>query len=173
MTRHAHFDENWRFFASSHIYLGIEITAALGVFALYTESGQVWGHGWSMLLAAMAFMWTPYWFNPLAFNWQAVSADYQQWLLWITSDDGSAAHSWAAWWREEKGYLVRLRLAEKTVVLWRAVIYVVIALGVCGYPNHNFVEEKLWRFGHMVLVTGTAFLGKTNTTTNAAMLTLY
>jgi len=159
VTRHAHFDENWRFFASSHIYLGIEILAALGVFACYTETKQVWGHGWSMFLAAMAFVWTPYWFNPLAFNWQAVKADYSQWLLWITvSSGGSAAHSWMSWWIEEKGYLVRLRAAEKTTVLWRAFIYVVLALGVCGWPD-NFTGEKLARFAHMVVVTGALFLG--------------
>lgn len=151
VTRHAHFDENWRFFASSHIYLGIEILAALGVFAAHTATGQFWGHSWSMFVAAMAFVWTPYWFNPLAFNWVAVRNDYFQWLLWITSDGGTAAHSWKSWWREEKGYMVELRPMEKTTVLFRAAIYLGLAAGVCG--EENLSAARLLRFGHFLAVT--------------------
>jgi hypothetical protein len=108
-----------------------------------------------MFVAAMAFVWTPYWFNPLAFNWQAVRSDYAAWLLWISSDGGTAAHSWPSWWREEKGYMVRLRLAEKGTVLVRAVVYLGMAYGVTG-PD-NLSPKKLLRFGHMVLVSGGAF----------------
>ena len=36
VIRHSPFDENYRFFATSHIYLGFEITVALILFALYT-----------------------------------------------------------------------------------------------------------------------------------------
>lgn len=151
VTRHAHFDENWRFFASSHIYLGVEILAALGVFAAHTATGQFWGHCWSMFVAAMAFVWTPYWFNPLAFNWVAVRNDYFQWLLWITSEGGTAAHSWKSWWREEKGYMVELRPLEKTTVLFRAAIYLGLAAGVCGAENLS--ATRLLRFGHFLAVT--------------------
>lgn len=34
----------------------------------------------------------------------------------MNSEGGSAAHSWHSWWKEEKGYMSRLRLAEKTTV---------------------------------------------------------
>ena len=154
VTRHTLFDENWRFFATSHIYLGIELLAALAVFSLYTESGQFWGHAWSMFVAAMAFVWTPYYFNPLAFNWQAVQADYASWLLWINSVGGTAAHSWPSWWREETGYVARLRAAEKITVLCRACLYLVMAYGVAG---PNLTRRRLLRFGHMLLVSGGAF----------------
>ena len=152
VTRHAHFDENWRFFASSHIYLGIEILAALGVFGVHTKTGQFWGHSWSMFVAAMSFVWTPYWFNPLAFNWVAVRNDYFQWLLWITSEGGNAAHSWKSWWREEKGYMVSLRPMEKTTVLFRAAIYLGLSAGVCG--EENLSATRLLRFGHFLAITG-------------------
>jgi len=152
VTRHAHFDENWRFFASSHIYLGIEILAALGVFGVHTTTGQFWGHSWSMFVAAMSFVWTPYWFNPLAFNWVAVRNDYFQWLLWITSEGGNASHSWKSWWREEKGYMVSLRPMEKTTVLFRAAIYLGLAAGVCG--EENLSTARLLRFGHFLAITG-------------------
>ena len=154
VTRHAHFDENWRFFASSHIYLGVEILGALAVFASYTTTGQFWGHAWSMFVAAMAFVWTPYWFNPLAFNWQAVTSDYFQWLQWINSEGGTAAHSWPSWWREEKGYMTRLRAPEKATVLARALLYLGLAAGVCG--SENLSSARLARFGHMAAVVGVA-----------------
>jgi callose synthase len=157
VTRHALFDENWRFFASSHMYLGFELLGALFVFKCYTKSSQFWGHCWSMFVAAMAFIWTPYWFNPLAFNWAAVRSDYSHWLLWMNSDGGSAAHSWRSWWKEEKGYMSRLRLVEKTTVLWRAVIYIVLAVGISGFRDLS--SEKIVKFFHMVMITGGSFFG--------------
>ena len=40
VTQHAPFDENYRFFASSHLYLGIELGAALVLMGVYTSAGQ-------------------------------------------------------------------------------------------------------------------------------------
>ena len=105
VIRHATFDENWRFFAASHIYLGIELIAALILYGLFTESTQYWGHTWSMWLAALSFVWSPYWFNPLAFNYSAVRSDYDQWRDWMSSPPVyKASDSWQKWWREEKDY---------------------------------------------------------------------
>lgn len=39
MTNHSPFDENYRFFANSHFYLGFEIAVALVLFAIYSTSG--------------------------------------------------------------------------------------------------------------------------------------
>jgi len=152
VTRHATFDENWRFFATSHMYLGIEILAAITVFSQYTGTKQFWGHSWSLTLAAMSFVWTPYWFNPLAFNWGAVAADYDKWLLWIRSEGGSATHSWPSWWREEKSYMASLRLAEKTTVVFRALLYLVLAVGVTG-PD-NLTPPRLVRFAKVLVLLG-------------------
>ena len=157
VTRHAHFDENWRFFSSSHIYLGIELLGALAVFGLNTKTRQFWGHGWSMFVAAMSFVWTPYWFNPLAFNWSSVSNDYRQWIQWMSSDGGNASHSWTSWWREDKAYISNLRFAEKFVILSRAVLFVVLAFGVTGSANLEAV--RLAQFAHFLGYFGACLLG--------------
>lgn len=39
VTNHSPFDENYRFFANSHFYLGFEIAVALVLFAIYSTSG--------------------------------------------------------------------------------------------------------------------------------------
>lgn len=39
VTNHSPFDENFRFFANSHFYLGFEIAVALVLFAIYSTSG--------------------------------------------------------------------------------------------------------------------------------------
>ena len=157
VTRHAHFDENWRFFSTSHIYLGIELLGALLVFGLNTKTHQFWGHGWSMFVAAMSFIWTPYWFNPLAFNWQSVLSDYRQWLQWMSSDGGNASHSWNSWWREDKAYISNLRFAEKFVVLSRAVLFVVLAFGVTG--SENLEMDHLAKFSHFLGYFGVCLAG--------------
>jgi callose synthase len=84
VTHHSPFDENYRFFANSHFYLGFEICAALVLLAVYSTAGQYPGRTWSLWIAAMAFLFAPFWFNPLTFEWNRVREDYMKWKTWMT-----------------------------------------------------------------------------------------
>jgi callose synthase len=69
VIKHTTFDDNYRFFASSHIYLGFELMVALVLFALYTTSKQYGGLTWSLWLTTISFLIGPFWFNPITFEW--------------------------------------------------------------------------------------------------------
>lgn len=56
---HLAFDENFRFFAYSHLHLGFEVVAALVLLAVYSEAGQYVGRTWSLYFAAAAFLFAP------------------------------------------------------------------------------------------------------------------
>ncbi|KAH8055610.1 1,3-beta-D-glucan synthase [Aureococcus anophagefferens] len=66
VTRHSTFGEQYRFFAASHLHLGVELSAALVLMGLHTGAGQYAGRTWSLWLAVGSFLLAPFWFNPLA-----------------------------------------------------------------------------------------------------------
>lgn len=72
VIRHSPFDENYRFFATSHIYLGFELAVNLILLCLYTKSKQYSGLTWSLWMASVAFLLGPFWFNPVTFEWEKV-----------------------------------------------------------------------------------------------------
>eukprot|EP00595_Chromulina_sp_UTEXLB2642_P001715 CAMPEP_0196767632 /NCGR_PEP_ID=MMETSP1095-20130614/41799_1 /TAXON_ID=96789 ORGANISM="Chromulina nebulosa, Strain UTEXLB2642" /NCGR_SAMPLE_ID=MMETSP1095 /ASSEMBLY_ACC=CAM_ASM_000446 /LENGTH=1772 /DNA_ID=CAMNT_0042136127 /DNA_START=2165 /DNA_END=7482 /DNA_ORIENTATION=- len=91
VIRHSPFDENYRFFATSHIYLGFELMMALILLAIYTESSQYGGLTWSLWMATVAFLLGPFWFNPVTFEWNKLSEDYTRWIQWMTETSGNGS----------------------------------------------------------------------------------
>jgi len=130
VTQHTPFDEQYRFFASSHMYLGVEIAAALILMGMYTQAGQYFGRTWSLWLAAISFLASPFWFNPLTFDWKVVTSDYNLYLKWLRGNTGGAAKSWSIWWNEENSYYSKLPLTSKLIFVVKALVYVCVANGI-------------------------------------------
>jgi callose synthase len=65
--------------------------------AVVVGAGQYAGRTWSLWLATVAFLFAPFWFNPLAFEWQRVRQDYTLWIRWMTTTGGAATNSWDTW----------------------------------------------------------------------------
>jgi len=147
VTQHTPFDEQFRFFASSHLYLGMEVAAALVIMGVFTEVGQYAGRTWSLWLAAGSFLASPFWFNPLTFDWSVVTSDYDKWLRWIRGSSGGAARSWNIWWVEENSHFKTLRFSSKMFYVVKSIIYLVIAEGIR--------RSNLW---HKDTTIGTPFL---------------
>eukprot|EP00981_Chlorochromonas_danica_P015402 scaffold12037_cov159-Ochromonas_danica.AAC.3 len=143
VTQHAAFDDNFRFFASSHIYLGFELCVALVLFGLYTKSTQYAGLTWSLWLAAISFSLGPFWFNPLSFEWSRIADDYYAWLRWMAERGGSAEQSWDVWWREENSFYQKLSLSWKiTLVVQKCVLWTFIAFGLAGRRLYHSSNER-------------------------------
>ena len=139
VTRHSSFDENWRFFASSHIYFGAEIMTCLIIYGLYTKSEQYWGLTWSLWLAVVSFILGPFWFNPLSFESPKVLEDYNAWLLWMHEPGGSSEQSWRTWWREEYAFYKNLHISSRLVMMvFKCSMWLIIAVGLGG---RQFLES--------------------------------
>jgi callose synthase len=130
VTQHTPFDEQFRFFASSHLYLGIELAAGLILMGIYTDAGQYTGRTWSLWLASLSFLASPFWFNPLTFDWNVVTSDYEIWLRWLRCSTGGASKSWSMWWVEENAFYKSMPFISKLFYLLKAALYVLIGEGI-------------------------------------------
>lgn len=130
VTQHTPMDEQFRFFASSHLYLGVELGACLILLAIFSDAGQYAGRTWSLWLASISFLASPFWFNPLSFDWNTVASDYSKFLTWMSGVSGGGAKSWSIWWREENAFYKSLQFSSKLVYIIKASVYLCLAEGI-------------------------------------------
>eukprot|EP00594_Rhizosolenia_setigera_P001547 CAMPEP_0178945756 /NCGR_PEP_ID=MMETSP0789-20121207/3908_1 /TAXON_ID=3005 /ORGANISM="Rhizosolenia setigera, Strain CCMP 1694" /LENGTH=2019 /DNA_ID=CAMNT_0020625675 /DNA_START=629 /DNA_END=6688 /DNA_ORIENTATION=+ len=130
VTQHTPMDEQFRFFASSHLYLGVEVGASLVLMGIYSKAGQYAGRTWSLWLASLSFLASPFWFNPLTFDMNYVVSDYDTYLRWMKGTSGGAAKSWWMWWREEHMHYKKLVFSSKMLYVFKSALYVLIGEGI-------------------------------------------
>jgi len=130
VTQHTPMDEQYRFFASSHLYLGVELAAGLILMGFYSDAGQYFGRTWSLWLASISFLASPFWFNPLTFDWNVVTNDYALWLRWIQGTSGGSTKSWSMWWNEETAFYKKMPLTSKMIFVIKAALYLLVAQGI-------------------------------------------
>ncbi|CAE7582975.1 CALS5, partial [Symbiodinium microadriaticum] len=133
VTRHSSFDENFRFFASSHIYLGVEIMMALIFYGVYSDTKQYLGLTWSLWLVVISFLLGPFWFNPLSFESAKVLEDYSAWTQWMSELGGRSEQSWSTWWNEENAYIKHLSLSWKLCLVFsKCALWTAVGIGLLG-----------------------------------------
>jgi len=130
VTQHTPMDELYRFFASSHLYLGVEMGAGLIIMGIFSDAGQYLGRTWSLWLAALSFIVSPFWFNPLTFDWNMVTNDYTKYIAWLRGTSGGAARSWAIWWNEENSFYSKMPLTSKFWFIIKSILYLTLADGI-------------------------------------------
>jgi callose synthase len=97
---------------------------------VYTDAGDYVGRTWSLWLAASSFLYSPFWFNPLTFDWNVVTNDYDLWFKWIRGTSGGASKCWSMWYNEENAYYKGLPLMSKTLYFIKAAVYLLVAQGI-------------------------------------------
>lgn len=158
VTRHSPFKENYRYFATSHIYLGFELVVALLLFACFTKSKQYFGLTWSLWLGTIAFILGPFWFNPASFDWPRISEDYVGWKNWMWGQGGTFEQSWEVWWKEENAFYKGLSTTWKILLfIQKVVVWFVIANGIFGGFDSQWKEEG--RFVMVLLVLAALIFG--------------
>eukprot|EP00804_Cyclotella_cryptica_P006003 CCRYP_000253-RC/>CCRYP_000253-RC protein AED:0.05 eAED:0.05 QI:240/1/1/1/1/1/9/998/2010 len=130
VTQHTPMDEQYRFFASSHLYLGVEMGAGLIIMGIFSEAGQYFGRTWSLWLASLSFLASPFWFNPLTFDWNVVVSDYTKFISWMRGTSGGSARSWSMWYNEEFSYYSKIPSTSKFWFVIKAMLYLTIADGI-------------------------------------------
>lgn len=130
VTQHTEMDEQFRFFASSHLYLGVELAAGLIMMGVFTEAGQYFGRTWSLWLASLSFLASPFWFNPLSFEWNVVVNDYKVYLDWMGGTTGGPSKCWSQWWTEENSFYKKMNGASKSFYVVKSILYILLANGI-------------------------------------------
>ncbi|OQR89804.1 callose synthase [Thraustotheca clavata] len=146
VTKHSHFDDLFRFYASSHLYAGAEIAVALVIYFAFTQTTQYFELTWSLWLVVFSWMWSPFWFNPLAFEWSDVLEDARLWVKWLRGEGGNSNQSWLAWFKDENMYFVSLRPWAKACVFLKSIIYVFVGLAMLTSDDayHSFNAVSSW-----------------------------
>jgi len=164
VTQHTPMDEQFRFFASSHLYLGVELAAGLILMGVYTNAKQYAGRTWSLWLAAFSFLWSPFWFNPLTFDWNTVSNDYDLWLKWMRGSSGGSSKSWSMWWNEENAYYKKLPFTSKMLFVTKAALYILVGEGIRQsdlFRSDTSLSNPVIRVGVLVpLLLGVFLFGR-------------
>jgi len=155
VTQHTPFDENFRFFASSHFYLGAELAVALTLMGLFSDADQYGGRTWSLWLVVFSFLAAPFWFNPNTFVWSTVRADYGKFCAWASSSSGNSERSWSAWNDEECSYYATLPLSSKIVYAFKAALHIFTAEGI---RRSTIFSEDLFLNTPVVPVTTLVFI---------------
>jgi len=130
VTQHTPMDEQFRFFASSHLYLGVELGAGLIIMGVFSVAKQYFGRTWSLWLASMSFLASPFWFNPLSFEWNVVVNDYKKYLNWMGGTSGGPSKSWSMWWTDDNSYFKGMTLTSKLFYVVKAGLFVLMANGI-------------------------------------------
>lgn len=154
VTQHAPFDEQYRFFAASHLYFGVELAAGLILMGLYTDAGQYLGRTWSLWLASASFLCSPFWFNPLTFDWNTVTNDYTTWWRWIRGTSGGATKSWSMWWNEENAFYKKMPFMSKMIFVVKAVLHVALGEGIRRsnlFRADTSLNQPLIRIWHLLV----------------------
>eukprot|EP00934_Nitzschia_sp_Nitz4_P000520 Nitzschia sp. Nitz4//scaffold35_size145790//494//7179//NITZ4_003001-RA/size145790-augustus-gene-0.108-mRNA-1//1//CDS//3329549037//520//frame0 len=163
VTQHTPMDEQFRFFAASHLYLGVELAAGLILMGMHTDAGQYFGRTWSLWLASISFLASPFWFNPLTFDWNVVSKDYELWLRWIQGTSGGANKSWSMWYNEENAFYKKMPMSSKSVFILKAALYLLVARGIQGsslsfFDSDSVLSNPTINVGNVIAVLLALFL---------------
>jgi callose synthase len=97
---------------------------------IFTEAGQYFGRTWSLWLASLSFLASPFWFNPLTFDWNVVTADYIKFISWMRGTSGGSARSWSIWYNEEFSYYSKIPSTSKIWFVIKSILYLTIAEGI-------------------------------------------
>ncbi|KDO19933.1 hypothetical protein SPRG_21467 [Saprolegnia parasitica CBS 223.65] len=84
---------------------------------------------YSLWLIAATWVWSPFIFNPSAFDWDFVIAGYRDWQNWLQTKNDST-ESWFGWWSAELEYLEHSTAFSRFVMFVRKTRFLLVAFGL-------------------------------------------
>lgn len=115
VVQHESFAKHFQLYSRSHFNRGLELVLLLIVYMTFSglpgSSAAYWLLAFSSWLLALAWMLSPFIFNPLGFDWLKCVDDWNEWMafMWrpraMRTDAQDEGHSWEAWWSTERAHL--------------------------------------------------------------------
>ena len=95
---------------------------------------------WAGWLIVTSWLFAPFWFNPLAFQWEKAVEDVGHFLDWMNRKEGDGDRSWKAWWREEISFLSELNLERRLIVAVVACRHAAVGYALLHYVHAGKTE---------------------------------
>lgn len=131
ITKHEAFAEIYRFHAASHFSKALELYICISLYHQFTSAPHVyWSSMWPLWMLAISWSFAPFWFNPMAFEWDKSVDDGIDFLRWLHRKEGNSGQSWRAWFEEENAYQKNLDWNSRLALCIFKQRYVLIGLGL-------------------------------------------
>eukprot|EP00474_Spongospora_subterranea_P008611 CRZ09069.1 hypothetical protein [Spongospora subterranea] len=139
ITKHEAFAEIYRFHASSHFSKALELYICLILYHQFTVAEHIyWTSMWPVWMLAISWSFAPFWFNPMAFEWEKTVEDATDFLRWMHRKEGASGQSWQAWFEEENSYQKNLDWQSRLMLCIAKQRYVLIGLGLLNSAQSTF-----------------------------------
>ncbi|CAK4676036.1 hypothetical protein LEN26_003727 [Aphanomyces euteiches] len=84
---------------------------------------------YSLWLIAATWVWAPFFFNPSAFDWEKLMADFADWQNWLKTKNDST-ESWYGWWQNELDFMEHSSFFARFVTAFRKTRFLLVAIGI-------------------------------------------
>ncbi|XP_060675092.1 callose synthase 5 [Ziziphus jujuba] len=158
VVRHEKFAENYRMYSRSHFTKGLELMILLIAYQIYGSSDQIASFAlltFSMWFLVISFLFAPFLFNPMGFEWQKIVEDWDDWTKWISIRGGigvPATKSWESWWDEEQEHLQSTGLLGRFCEIVLSLRFFLFQYGIVYHLNVARHESGIMVYGLSWLV---------------------
>ncbi|RHY41068.1 hypothetical protein DYB38_002570 [Aphanomyces astaci] len=97
---------------------------------------------YSLWLIAATWVWAPFFFNPSAFDWDKLMADFSDWQHWLKTKNDSA-DSWYGWWMSELEFMEHSTGFSRFVTWVRKTRFLAVAFGIYLQLMHRLFYKDL------------------------------
>ncbi|OQS05274.1 callose synthase [Thraustotheca clavata] len=108
---------------------------------------------YSLWIIAATWVWSPFVFNPSAFDWDLLIAGYRDWQNWLQTKNDSA-ESWYGWWTAELDFLQYSTGFSRFVTFVRKTRFLLVAFGIYLQLMYRLVYKDR----HTTVATGNPIL---------------
>jgi callose synthase len=144
VTTHESFSQIYRFHCASHFSSFLEIFMGLVLYDIFTPLvGSYGAETWSLWIMTVAWGFAPFWFNPMAFEYDKILADVVDWRNWMSRSEGDLSRSYQAWWLDEYGFYQQLTLTQRLTQCLFASRFLLIGVGLLYQRSTSVLEISL------------------------------
>ncbi|KAL5555548.1 hypothetical protein UlMin_037784, partial [Ulmus minor] len=159
VVKHEKFAENYRMYSRSHFVKGLELMILLIVYQIYgsavPDSASYIFLTFSMWFLVTSWLFGPFLFNPMGFEWQKIVEDWDDWAKWINSRGGigvPANKSWESWWDEEQEHLQYTGALGRFWEIFLSMRFFIYQYGIVYHLNVARNEKSIMVYGLSWLV---------------------
>ncbi|GMN30383.1 hypothetical protein TIFTF001_002769 [Ficus carica] len=159
VVKHEKFAENYRMYSRSHFVKGLELMMLLIAYQIYgsaaPDSASFAFLTFSMWFLVTSFLFAPFLFNPMGFEWQKIVEDWDDWTKWINSRGGigvPANKSWESWWDEEQEHLQHTGFLGRFWEIVLSLRFFLYQYGIVYHLNVARNEKSIMVYGLSWLV---------------------
>lgn len=139
---HVKFAENYRMYSRSHFVKGLELLMLLVVYQVYgspyNNSSLDRFLSFSIWFLVASWLYAPFIFNPLCFEWQKTVDDWTDWRMWMRNRERfgmSGDQSWEVWWKTEQQHLRKTSIHALFLEVILSFRFLIYQFGIVNHLN--------------------------------------